>query len=123
MSAQAITRRDWLRLSAGAGAALALDPPSLLALQSGNYAGKVRFVGFDSSPKLVEALAKGEIDSLTLQNPFHMGYMGVKTAVEHLRGDKVDERVDTGVMLVTKVNMDEPEIRELLSPSLDKWLK
>jgi len=95
----------------------------LLALQSGNYAGNVRFVGFDSSPKLVEGLAKGEIDSLTLQNPFHMGYMGVKTAVEHLRGAKVEKRVDTGVMLVTKENMDKPEMKELLSPSLDKWLK
>lgn len=95
----------------------------LLALQGGKFAGNVHFVGFDSSPKLVEALAKGEVDSLTLQNPFNMGYIGVKTAVACLRGETVEKRVDTGVTLVTKQNMNEPEIKELLSPDLDKWLK
>ena len=95
----------------------------LRALQDGGFAGKVRFVGFDSSVKLVEAMKKGEINGLVLQNPMRMGYLGVKTMVEHLRGQKVDARVDTGATLVTPDNMNEPEIKELLEPDLDKWLK
>ena len=95
----------------------------LLALQHNRLAGKVRFVGFDSSAKLVEALEKGEIDALTLQNPMKMGYLGVKTMVKHLNGMTVKKRIDTGVTLASKENMNQPEVKELLSPDLDKWLK
>jgi len=94
----------------------------LRALQDSKLAGQVKFVGFDSSPKLVEALRNGEIHGLTLQNPFKMGYEGVKTMAAHLRGEKVEKRIDTGVGLVTKENMDQPEMKELLAPDLAKWL-
>ncbi|MBU4200981.1 MAG: substrate-binding domain-containing protein [Verrucomicrobia bacterium] len=90
----------------------------LRALQDESLAGKVRFVGFDSSVKLVEALRLGHIDGLVLQNPIRMGYLGVKTMVEHLRGQTVEKRIDTGATLATKENMDQPEIKELLEPKL-----
>jgi len=95
----------------------------LLALRSRGLAGKTRFVGFDASPGLVEALGKGELDGLVVQNPMKMGYLGVQTAVDHLRGKSVERLVDTGVVLVTKENMNQPEIRELIAPDLDKYLK
>jgi ribose transport system substrate-binding protein len=95
----------------------------LRALQDGGLAGKVKYVGFDSSAKLVEALRQGQIHGLVLQNPMNMGYMGVKTLVAHLQGQKVEKRVDTGVGLATPENMDSPEMKELLSPDLKKWLE
>ena len=95
----------------------------LRALQDGELAGTVRFVGFDSSEKLVQGLAAGQIDGLVLQNPMRMGYLGVKTLVAHLRGKEVEKRVDTGVHLVTQENMKEPEMAQLLKPELEKWLK
>ena len=95
----------------------------LRALQDGELGGKVRFVGFDSSEKLVQGLAAGQIDGLVLQNPMRMGYLGVKTLVNHLRGKEVEKRVDTGVHLVTGENMKEPEMARLLKPELEKWLK
>jgi len=95
----------------------------LLALQDMKVAGKVRFVGFDSADNLVTALRSGEIDGLILQDPVNMGYLGVKTMVQHLRGEKVEPRIDTGSTLVTKEIMDKPEIKELLTPDLSKWLK
>jgi ribose transport system substrate-binding protein len=94
----------------------------LRALQDGGHAGKVKFVGFDSSAKLIEAMRKEQIDALVLQNPMLMGYLGVKTMVEHLNGLPVDKRVDTGVSLVTPANMEEPEMKSLLSPDFKKWL-
>jgi len=45
------------------------------------------------------------------------------SAVKHLKGEKVEKRVDTGVVLVTKENMDDPKISELLHPPLNKYLK
>ena len=86
----------------------------LRALQDAGLAGKVHFVGFDSSMKLIEALRKGEIDALVLQNPRRMGYLGVKTMVQHLRGQAVDKRVDTGVRLITHEDLEKPEIKQLL---------
>ena len=52
-----------------------------------------------------------------------MGYLGVKTMVTHLKGQPVEKRIDTGVALVTKDNMNNPDIKDVLSPDLDKWLK
>lgn len=94
----------------------------LRALQDGGIAGKVRFVGFDSSIKLVEGLRKKEIDGLVLQNPVRMGYLAVKTMTQHLRGEQVDKRIDTGVAMITPDNMDQPENKELLQPDLSQWL-
>ncbi len=94
----------------------------LRALQDGGWAGKIKFVGFDSSSKLIEALAAGQLDGLILQNPFQMGYLGVKTIAAYLNKQPFEKQVDTGETLVTKENMNQPEIKELLSPDLKKWL-
>jgi len=91
---------------------------TLRALQESRLAGKVVFVGFDSSPKLVQGLREGDIQGLVIQNPNKMGYLGVKTIVAHLRGEPVEKVIDTGVVLATKDNMDSPEIKALLSPDL-----
>lgn len=91
---------------------------TLRALQESGLAGKIVFVGFDSSPKLVQGLRDGHIQGLVIQNPAKMGYLGVKTIVAHLRGEAVEKLVDTGVVLATKENMDTPEIQALLSPDL-----
>lgn len=88
----------------------------LLALRQNNLAGKVRFVGFDTSPPLIEALQKGEIDALVAQDPTKMGYEGVKTLVASIRGKQVPKTIDTGVRLITRENLNTPEIKKLLGP-------
>ena len=95
----------------------------LRALQNAGLAGKIRFVGFDSSDKLVQGLKDGHIDGLVLQNPFAMGYLGVKTLVRYIRGEKIEKFIDTGVAVVTLKNMEQPDIKERLQPDLDKYLK
>ncbi len=94
----------------------------LLALKKANLAGKVHFVGFDASDKLVKALREGTIDALVIQNPFNIGYLAVRTMTDHLRGKPVDKRIDTGARVATKANVDTPEIQELIQPDLKKWL-
>ena len=86
----------------------------LRALQECGKAGKVIFIGFDTSQKLAGALENGEIHGLVLQNPIKIGYLGVKTAVQHLRGEPMEKRIDTGVVLATPDTMNDPDIRELL---------
>lgn len=91
----------------------------LRVLQDSNWAGKVKFVGFDASAKLIDGLKNGQIDGLILQNPRQMGYLGVKTLVAKLKGGTVEKRIDTGATLVTKANMDTPEVSALLAPPKD----
>jgi ribose transport system substrate-binding protein len=92
----------------------------LRALQSAKLAGKVKFVGFDTSDKLSAALKSGELHGTVLQNPVRMGYLTVKSMVEHLRGGKVERRIDTGAAIATPENMEQPEIRALLHPEQAK---
>jgi ribose transport system substrate-binding protein len=86
----------------------------LQALRKEGLAGKVTFVGFDASRPLVEALAAGEINALVVQNPHKMGYLGVKTLLAHLDGRTVESLIDTGVAVVTRDNMNDPDIQTLL---------
>ena len=95
---------------------------ALRALQESGRAGSIKFVGFDSSPKLVQGLEEGHIHGLILQDPIKIGYMGVKQMVLHLRGNPIEKRVDTGVHLITPENMSEPEMKALLSPDLTPYL-
>jgi ribose transport system substrate-binding protein len=88
----------------------------LLAMRESGIAGKARFVGFDASVPLVDALQKKELDALVSQDPFKMGYEGVKTLVTHIRGQTVPQQVDTGVHLITRENLNTPEITTLLKP-------
>jgi ribose transport system substrate-binding protein len=94
----------------------------LLALQDIGKAGKIRFVGFDASPILVDALRNGQLDGIAVQNPMRMGYLGVKTMVAHLRGQPIEKRIDTGVTMVTPENLAQPTIQALVNPPTAKYL-
>lgn len=94
----------------------------LLALEKAGLAGKLRFIGFDSSAKLIDGVKAGKVDGLVLQNPFNMGYLAVRTLVAHLNKAKVESRIDTGASLIDKDNMEQPEMKALLSPPLAEWL-
>lgn len=95
---------------------------TLRALQESGLAGKVRFVGFDSSPKLIQALQDGHLHGLVLQDPMKMGYLGVVQMTLYLKGQKVETRIDTGVYLATRENMNEPAIKNLLAPDFSSYL-
>jgi ribose transport system substrate-binding protein len=89
----------------------------------GKAGGKVIMVGFDAGSQSVLDMKNGDVQCLIVQNPVKMGYLGVMTMIDHLLGKKVEKRIDTGVALVTKENMNQPEIAELLNPPLKTYLK
>jgi ribose transport system substrate-binding protein len=91
------------------------------ALKSRN--SKVRLVGFDSSPNLLDDLKSGAIDSLVVQDPFRMGYESVKAAVEKLNGGTPKKINNLAPLVVTKDNMSDPAVDKRLRPDLDKYLK
>src|SRR5439155_6389378 len=78
--------------------------------------GKVRIVGFDTSSDLVQAVRDGVVDALVGQQPHRMGCEGVRAAVAALQHRPVERRVDTGVVVVTRANLDSPDVQRLLAP-------
>ncbi len=95
----------------------------LLALQDIGKAGKIRFVGFDATQTLLDAMKAGQLDGIAVQNPMKMGYLGVKTMLAHLRNQPFEKKVDTGVTMVTPETMEKPEVQEIIHPPIDKYLK
>ena len=89
----------------------------------GRAAGEVKIVGFDSGTQSVLDLTNGDVQGLVVQDPVKMGYLGVVTLVRHLEGKPVERRIDTGVSLVTKDNMAQPEMAALLAPPIADYLK
>lgn len=86
------------------------------ALEATGKAGQVKLVAFDAAEREIEALKAGTIQALIVQNPFRMGYEGVKAAVDCIQGKPVEKRIDTGVTVVTMENINEPDIQKLLYP-------
>ena len=95
----------------------------LSALQDAGKAGKVMFVGFDATQMFVDAMKAKQLHGIVVQNPFNMGYLGVRTIVESLQGKSVEKRVDTGVTMITPDNLDAPDAQALLHPPLGQYLK
>ncbi len=86
----------------------------LQSLRSINQAGKIILVGFDGSPELIEALRKGEIHGLVLQDPFDMGYQAVRRAIRALEGEAPSEMtLHTNLQVATKENVDSESIRKM----------
>ncbi len=103
------------------------EPPTIAMTKAlrdiGKAGGKVKMIGFDAGSQSVADMKRGDVQGLVVQNPVFMGYKGVMTMVEHLQGKPVQKRIDTGVMIVTPDNMEQPEAKELLYPPLEKYLK
>ena len=128
-SAYAAAESLLLAQAAGQGSVQGVFTPNesstfgmLLALEKAGLAGKIKFVGFDASEKLIAALRAEKIDGLVIQNPFQMGYLGVKNLVQRLRGGQVPASIDTGSTFVQKDNLADPNIKSLILPDLSKWL-
>ena len=78
--------------------------------------GDIKFIAFDSDPRMIEGLKNGIVQGVVLQNPVNMGYQAVKAMVEHLDGKTVKKRIPTGEALATKKNMNEKKMADLLKP-------
>ncbi|MDR1612075.1 MAG: ABC transporter substrate-binding protein [Planctomycetota bacterium] len=81
-----------------------------------NLSDKLIGIAFDSDPEEIQAVRDGALKALVLQDPYGMGYYGVDSALKKLAGQDIPAYVDTGVTIVTRENMDHPDILGLLDP-------
>jgi ribose transport system substrate-binding protein len=86
-------------------------------LRSAGSAEKVKIVGFDAGPKQVEDLEQGIVQALIAQKPADIGKAGVEQAIAALKGEPVQKKIGTGFVVVTKENMNDPDVKPFLYKS------
>lgn len=86
------------------------------AVDAKGKGGKVKVVGFDSSEAEIAFLKSGVVQGFVVQNPFNMGYLGVKALYDVLEGKTIDNRIDTGATYVTLENLESEKVQKLLNP-------
>jgi ribose transport system substrate-binding protein len=77
------------------------------ALQTQVSAEQIKMIGFDSDPILLEGVAEGGVEALIVQNPFEIGYQGVKAAVSAIDGKMVPKTIPIPSMIVDKNNLEQ----------------
>jgi ribose transport system substrate-binding protein len=90
------------------------------ALRGRDLTGKVKFVGFDFSDPIEQDLRAGVVDALIVQDPYNIGYQAVKAVLARIAGETPQKQIDTPATVVTKENIDSPEIDRLVHPDLTR---
>ena len=106
-----------------AGMFASAEPSSVgaaLAIKARELSGRVKLVTFDSSEGMVEDLRGGTIHAMVVQDPYRIGYEAVKTLVDKLNGCTPPKRMDLSARVITRADMDKPDIQKLLFPELPK---
>ncbi len=109
-----------------AGMFASAEPSSVgaaLAVKSRGLSGKLRLVAFDAAEATIEDLKAGTVDALVAQDPFRIGYRAVQVLVERLNGSTPPRRIDLSARVVTRADLDAPEVRDLLFPDLRRYLE
>ena len=86
-------------------------------LRSAGASKEVKIVGFDAGPKQVEDLEQGIVQALIAQKPADIGKAGVEQAIAALKGEPVQKQIGTGFVVVTKENMNDPDVKPFLYKS------
>lgn len=86
------------------------------AIEKGKLSGKIKIIGLDSTPEQADFLEKGVIEALVIQNPFNMGYLGVRYAIDSINNKPVPQSTNTGLTIIDKDNMYLPENEKLVFP-------
>lgn len=89
---------------------------TLEALVQTGLSGKVKFVAFDPSDRLIAGLENGSVSGILLQDPFEMGRQSVLAVVRQIRGEQPEKKINTGEYVATRENANAPPIDRLLRP-------
>lgn len=103
------------------------DNPDLKCIYATNEGGalgaaqavqdkEITVIGFDSSDDEIRYLKDGWIQGMMVQNPFNMGYLGVRNIYKAMQGKKPEEKIDTGITYVDRSNLQDEDIEWLLYP-------
>lgn len=76
--------------------------PALKVIQK--YGLDIPVTGADGITEMLKLIEAGTLSSAVAQNPYDMGYLSVETAMKVIKGEKVEETIDSGVDIITESN-------------------
>lgn len=76
--------------------------------------GDIVVIGYDSGQQQMEAIREGIEAGAITQDPIGIGYKSVEAAVMALRGEELEEEIDTGFHWYDAENIDSDDIMPLL---------
>lgn len=84
------------------------------AIEQAGKAGQITAIGFDGNADLQDMVKSGTLLATAVQGSFQMGELGVNAIADIIAGETVTDFIDTGVVLVTKENIDSPVAQNVL---------
>ena len=85
------------------------------AVEEAGLSGTVKVVGFDSSEEEIDFINRGTLTGTMLQNPYNMGYLGVRYSDKSANGNYITPSIDTGAIFVGKSNINSEEVQSILN--------
>lgn len=77
------------------------DEMALGASEAIKASGKdIAIVGFDGNDDAVEAVKNGDLAATVAQKPKEMGKLAMENAINHLKGETIEEKIDSPLELV-----------------------
>lgn len=87
------------------------------AIKNKGKSNQIKIVAFDADPDEIKYLEEGIIDALIVQQPYEMGKLGIEYAIKAINGEEVPKLVTPDVVVATKDNMNDENIRKVLFPN------
>ncbi|MBR6996894.1 MAG: substrate-binding domain-containing protein [Ruminococcus sp.] len=86
------------------------------AIEELELENEVVVVGFNSDEKELAYIKTHVLDGTVIQNPYMMGYVGVRYAKRAITGDSVPSRMDTGAVFVNAENINDDFVQLMIYP-------
>ncbi len=86
---------------------------AFIALENRHQLGKIKLVACEQ--ELIPPLLTGEIDSIIVENTYEMGYRAIQLIAAERRGEPVPAEIKLSPKLVTRENLNTPEVQRMLT--------
>jgi ribose transport system substrate-binding protein len=86
------------------------------ALKTAGKTDSVALIGYDALPAEVDLIKDGSVHALVVQPPFALGEMAMQAAYDALtgKGDKITKKVELDNVIMTRENMSDPGVADLV---------
>lgn len=90
------------------------------AIKAANKTGKIKLVGFDTAPTIIEMMESGVVAATIAQEPAVMGYDAIENLAKAVKGETPEKTVQVPFKTITPENLDDPEMQKIVNASENK---
>lgn len=87
---------------------------AVTAIREAHLAGKVKLIGYDTSPPIVAAIHSGIVSADIVQYPYGEGMLGLKSAVMAVKGQSVAREQSQPFVVATKSNINSAKVQKFI---------